>query len=278
LPEGTEPFVAGSIENGAGWELAFAGQDVVFHLAAQVHSHQNITLADFRLVNSLGVEILALKAAINGVRRFVYLSSIGVNGSNTIGADQFSEDSEVKPYDFYSTSKLEGEQRLRSVQKMTGMEVVIVRPPLVYGGMAHGNFARLMWAVSRGVPLPLGSLRNQRDMIYIGNLVDVLGAVAAHPSASGKTFVVSDGQSISTTELLLRLANALGVPSRLFSFPPLWLGLAAKAIGKSLEIERVTGSLRIDSNKVRYELGWEPPYTLREGLQFTADEYMRHLP
>ena len=174
------------------------------------------------------------------------------------------------PQDAYGISKWEAEQALHRVAQETGLQVVIVRPPLVYGAGVKGNFAQMMRVLARGVPLPFAMLRNQRDLLYVGNLVDALLVCATHPAAVGQTYLLSDGEPVSTPELLRRLAQALGVAPWIFSFPPALLRLAGKLLGKSAQIERLVGSLQLDSSKIRQELNWQPPYSLQQGLRKTA--------
>jgi len=180
------------------------------------------------------------------------------------------------PQDPYGISKWEAEQVLHRVAAETGLEIVIVRPPLVYGPRVKGNFAQMLQVLQRGIPLPLASVHNRRSLIYLGNLVDALLLCAMHPAAAGRTYLVSDGEDISTPELLRRLGMALGRPARLFPFPPSLLMGAAKLLDRRAQAERLLGSLRIDSSRIRRELGWQPPFTLQQGLQCTAEWYRDH--
>lgn len=257
------------------WRTALAGMDAVVHLAARVHVMKDEAkdpLEAFRAVNMRGTENLARAAAESGVRRFVYLSSIKVNGEYT-RHKPLSEDDLPHPETPYALSKLEAEQALHHIAAETGMEIVILRPPLVYGPGVKANFLRLLKWVDRGLPLPLASVENRRSLIYLANLVDAISTCLSHPAATGKTYMVSDAEETSTTELINRLAKTLGRPARLFSFPALMLHLLASFVGKQDEVERLLDSLEIDSSKIRRELNWSPPYSMNHGLQETADWY-----
>ncbi len=198
------------------------------------------------------------------------MSSIKVNGEATSGDVKFTEADTPTPHDPYGVSKSEAEQVLRRVADETGLEVVIVRPPLVYGPGVKGNFAQMLKALAKGIPLPLASVRNLRSLIYVENLVDVLTLCAVHPAAAGKIYLVSDGEDVSTFDLLRKLGAAMGHPARLFPCSPTLLKLAARLIGKTDQAERLLGSLRVDSGIIRRELNWCPPYTLQDGLNKTG--------
>lgn len=271
-----EMMMVASIDGSTDWTKELRDVDIVIHLAARVHVMKETAashLAEFLETNSYGTANLARQAAEAGVKRFVYASSIKVNGEMTIAEQPFMESSQPAPQDPYAISKWEAEQELRKISGITGLEVVILRLPLVYGPGVKGNFASMLSVLSRSIPLPLASVRNKRDLIYVGNLVDSLIACSMHPSARGKTYLVCDGEAISTPELLSRLACALGVPSHLFPFPRALLRLAGRIAGKSAQVERLLGSLQVDSGKIRRELNWTPPYTLQQGLQATAEWY-----
>jgi nucleoside-diphosphate-sugar epimerase len=269
LPSGAEATIVGAINDGANWADALHGVDVVIHLAARVHvMHDDAAdpLAEFRKVNVAGTEHLARAAAASGVRRFVYVSSIKVNGEATSEGKKFSEADVPDPQDPYGISKMEAEQALHRVAAETGLEVVIVRPPLVYGANVKGNFAQMLKVLDRGVPLPFASVENQRSLIYVGNLVDALILCAMHPAAAGQTYLVSDGEDVSTPDLLRQLGDAIDHPARLFHCPRALLKLAGRLTGKADQAERLLGSLRVDSSKIRRELDWAPPCTLAQGL------------
>ena len=196
-----------------------------------------------------------------------------MNGEETNEGLSYTELDVPLPQDPYGVSKCEAEQALHRIAAETGLEIVIVRPPLVYGPRVKGNFIQMLKVLSKGIPLPLSSARNLRSLVYVENLVDALIACATHPAAIGQTYLVSDGEDISTPDLLRRLGTAMGRPARLLPCPPSLLNLAGKLIGKSDQIERLLGSLQIDSGKIRRELNWTPPYTLQQGLQETAEWY-----
>lgn len=268
-----DAVIVGAIDGETNWKDALEGVDVVIHLAARVHvMHDDSTdpLAEFRRVNVAGTENLAQQAVRAGVKRLVYVSSIKVNGEATCGEGKFSETDAPAPQDPYGISKMEAEQALRRVAAETGLEVVIIRPPLVYGAGVKGNFAQMLKVLARGIPLPLASVANRRSLVYVGNLVDALILCATHPAAAGQIYLVSDGEEISTPDLLRQLGAAMGHPARLLPCPPALLKMAGWLIGKSDQVERLSGSLRIDSSKIRRELGWIPPYALQQGLRITA--------
>jgi nucleoside-diphosphate-sugar epimerase len=272
----SEQIIVDKIDGQSDWTAALQDVEVVIHLAARVHVMRETStdpLAEFRKVNVQGTKNLARQAARAGVKRLVYVSSIKVNGETTDGRQSYTERDMPSPQDPYGVSKWEAEQALHHVAQETGLEVVIVRPPLVYGPGVKGNFISLLSALNRGIPLPLAGADNARSLVYVGNLVDALIGCAIHPAAAGQTYLVSDGETVSTSELVRRLAEAMGVPVRLFPFPPSLLRLAGALAGKSGQIERLLGSLQVDSGKIRRELNWHPPYSLQQGLQATADWY-----
>lgn len=272
-----EPVVIEPLGAETPWRHALAEVDTIIHLAARVHVMRERAanpLNEFRAVNTDGTERLAREAAAAGIRRFVFMSTIGVNGDNS-GNIPYTENDKPCPHNAYSVSKFEAENKLRQIAAETGMEVVVVRAPLVYGPGNPGNFLSLLKAVQRRVPLPLASISNKRNLIYIGNLVDALAACVVHPAAAGQTFLVSDGQDVSTPELIRETALVLGVPTRLFPMPLSLMTLAGKLTGKSAAVNRLTGSLTVDSSKIRRELGWQPPFTMQAGLQATAEWYLK---
>ncbi len=259
------------------WGEVFHGCDVVIHLAARVHVMKEDSrnpLDDFLRVNLHGTVNIAKAAVEAGVKRFVYISTVKVNGEFT-DEGAFSEADKPNSLDDYAVSKSEAEKALLEIAKTSGMEVVILRPPLVYGAGVKANFAALMRLVKSGVPLPFAGINNKRSMIYLGNLVDAITLCAMHPNAAGQLYLVSDGQDVSTPELAQKLAYALKKPDVTFTFPQSWMRFMAGLLGKSAAVERLTQSLVIDSSKIRRELDWQPPYTLDEGLQLTADWFMQ---
>lgn len=276
LPAGVENVAVGNVDGNTEWGGALAHCDVVIHLAARVHIMHDKSrdpLTEFRRVNTQGTIQLAHSAVAVGVRRLVNVSSIGVNGPSTRDDLEFTDLDTPDPHNPYSVSKWEAEQALQRIHETGRIEVVTVRPPLIYGPGVGGNFLRLLGAVYRGIPLPLGLTRNFRDLLFVGNLADFLLVCACHSAANGNTYLVSDGTPVSTHALLRGLARALGVQSRLFPVPPFLLQTLGNMTGYTAEFERLLSSLRVDSSKVCRELNWYPPYTLREGLQATADWY-----
>lgn len=273
-----EKAIVGAIDGEMNWTEALCDVDVVIHLAARVHVMRDEAadpLAQFLKVNLDGTDNLARQAARAGVKRFVYVSSVKVNGEHTEGTRAFTEADRANPSNPYAISKWEAEQALHRIAAETGMEVVVVRPPLVYGAGVKGNFITMLEVLAKGIPLPLASVHNLRSLIYVGNLVDALIACAVHPAAAGQTYLVSDGEDISTPDLLRRLGAALGRPARLFPCPPAALKLVGRVTGRSGQIERLLGALRVDGGKIRRDLSWTPPCTLQQGLQATAAWY-RH--
>jgi nucleoside-diphosphate-sugar epimerase len=252
------------------WSTALQDVDVVVHCAARVHVMQDDAtdpLFAYREVNLRGTLDLARQAAQAGVHRFVFVSSIKVNGEVTQPGQPFTADDVPSPLEPYGISKLEAEQGLRDIEAHTGMEVVIIRPPLVYGPGVKANFAVMKRWVARGIPLPLGSIHNARSMVALDNLVDLLVTCLKHQAAAGQTFLVSDGEDVSTTELLRRTAQAMGKKALLLSVPTFVLESAAILMGKRDVAKRLCGSLQIDMGKTRRLLGWTPPLSLDQGLK-----------
>ena len=275
IAEQAEPALIADINAETDWASALSGMDTVIHLAARVHVMQDVSadpLAEFRIVNLHGTENLAWQAARAGVKRLVYVSSIKVNGEGTEGMP-YTERDVADPKDPYGISKWEAEQALHRIAQETGLEVVIVRPPLVYGPGVKGNFISLFKAIDKGFPLPLAGARNARSLVYVGNLVDALITCATRVEAAGQTYLVSDGNAVSTAELVSEIALALGRKDRSFYFPAAILHALAGMVGKTAQVDRLFGSLRVDSGKLRQQLNWTPPYTLQQGLAETARWY-----
>lgn len=252
------------------WQTALAGIDVMVHAAARVHVLNDDpvkSVAEFERVNVDLTLQLAQQAAMAGVRRFLFLSSIGVNGVKTTVGTAFSENDQPQPYNPYADSKLKAELGLRQIAEETGLEVVVIRPPLVYGPGVRANFAALMHAVQRGWPLPLGAVHNLRSMVAINNLVDFIATCLTHPRAGNQIFLVSDGHDVSSPELVRNLARAMGVSARLVSVPVPVLWIAGRMFGHSDVIQRVCGSLRVDISKARRLLDWTPSVSMEEGLR-----------
>ncbi len=273
LPISVENFAVGGIDGNTDWQDVLTGCEVVVHLAARVHVMADTAanpLEEFRRVNVQGTLNLAWQAAAAGVRRFLFVSSIKVNGEATQSGSRFTADDAPAPLDAYGVSKMETEQGLREIARQTGMEVVIIRPPLVYGPGVEANFADMVRWLKRGVPLPLGAINNQRSLVALGNLVDLLVTCITHPAAANQAFLVSDGEDVSTTALLRRMGQALGCSARLVPVPASWLKLAATMVGKTDVAQRLCGSLQVDIEKTRRLLGWTPPISLDEGLKMAA--------
>lgn len=282
LPASMETVFVGAMDGATNWTDALRDVDVVIHLAARVHVMADTAadpLAEFLKVNTQGTANLAYQAAAAGVKRLVYVSTIKVNGERTGEAQPFVESDPANPQDAYAISKWHAEQALHRVAQETGLEVVIVRPPLVYGPGVKGNFIRLLAAIDQGIPLPLASVYNKRSLIYLDNLVSALLACATHPAAAGKTYLVRDGADISISELVRQIAMGLETHPRLFPLPVAALNGLSSLFGKPESAERILGSLRVNDDLIRKELGWKPEVTLRQGLQATADWYKaRHYP
>ncbi|MGV8803650.1 MAG: UDP-glucose 4-epimerase family protein [Polaromonas sp.] len=247
-----------------------AGRACVVHLAARVHVMRDAAhdpLAAFRAANTDLPVFLARQAAAAGVRRFVFVSSIKVNGEATAPGQPFTENDACAPLDPYGVSKWEAEQALREVASQTGMELVIIRPPLIYGPGVRANFAALLRAVAQGIPLPLGAIDNRRSLLALDNLLDFITLCLRHPGAANQTFLVSDAEDLSTPELIRRMARVMQKPVRLITLPVILLKAAALVLGRRNMLERLCGNLQLDISKARTRLGWNPPLTVEEGLR-----------
>lgn len=323
LAEGCESAVVGNIDGSTDWSQALEGIDSVVHLAARVHIMDDTAedpLAAFREVNTEGTRHLAEEAAKAGVKRFVFISSIKVNGEATqateatespVNGEQaelavnseslmvnsgtanqqpnnqqlttnnfpaaFSEREEPAPEDPYGLSKYEAEMVLREISERTGLEVVILRPPLLYGPGVKANFARLISIVDKGIPLPLGGIKNARSLLGLSNFADLISKCVTDPRAAGQTFTVCDGDAISTGELVRRIAKALGRKPRLVNIPEPLMRLAGTLTGKSAQVDRLCGSLVIDSSHVRKTLDWKPPVSMKQELAKVAEYYLGSL-
>lgn len=276
-PGKIEYIAVGDIGPSTQWDAALSGIDSVVHLAARVHvmrEEEEDPLNLYRQINTVGTERLARAAARAGVRRLVYVSTIKVNGEST-GDSPFRATDIPQPSDPYAISKWEAERALHRVAQETGLEVVIVRPPLVYGPDVRGNFLALLRIVKQGIPLPLASIRNARSLVGRDNLVDLLVRCVVHPAARGQTFLVSDGAALSTPELIRKLAVAMGKRARLLPFPTSLLKGAATLAGRQALCERLCGSLVVDIAHTTERLGWQPPVGVDSGLRLTAQWYLR---
>ena len=272
----SDAIAIGEIGPDTDWHAALEGTDTVLHLAARAHIMHDTApnpLSEYRRVNVEGTRRLAMSAAAAGVRRFVFLSSAKANGEAT--ERPFRETDLPHPTDAYGISKWEAEQALVQIAKDNGMEWVILRTPLLYGPGVRANFLRLMRAVDRGVPLPFGAVHNRRSLLYLGNLVDAIRVCLSHPGAANQLFMVTDGEDVSTPELVHRLAAALKVHPRLISMPLPLLRMAGRLTGRAALVDRLTGSLQLDGSLIRSKLGWAPPVTLEAALAETVRWY-RH--
>lgn len=266
-------IAVGDIGAHTDWRVALEGAETVIHLAARAHVISDNAVPDplaaFRAVNVAGTATLARAAAGAGVRRLIYLSSIKVNGEYSTSAP-FRESDIPAPTDAYGSSKYEAEQVLWQVAAETGLAVTILRPPLVYGPGVKANFLRLLQQVASGFPLPLASVKNQRSLLYLGNLVDAIVTCLSHPAAAGQLFLLSDGEDISTPLLIRRLAVALERRPHLFPFPLCLLRFVAAPAGSGKAVDRLLGSLTVDITHIRQQLGWTPPYSMAEGFRDTV--------
>jgi nucleoside-diphosphate-sugar epimerase len=254
----------------------FSDVDAMVHCAARVHQvadTANDPLAAYRQVNTTATLAVARAAAEAGVKRFVFLSSVKVNGEFTASGKPFTAH-QAAPQDAYGISKWEAELGLREISAQTGMEVVIIRPPLVYGPGVKANFLTMMRWLKRGIPLPLGAISNQRSLVALPNLVDFISLCLTHPKAANQTFMVCDQHDLSTTELLRGLGQALKRPARLLPVPQGLLETGLKMIGKGGIAQRLCGDLTVDASPATDLLGWKPPLTVQQGLQLTADHFL----
>ena len=256
------------------WQAVLQGVTSVVHCAARAHVLREALaapLAEYRRMNVQATLALARNAAEAGVKRFVFISSIGVNGKHTTARQPFNESDQPAPHDAYALSKHEAELGLATLAKDSGMEVVILRPPLVYGAGAPGNFGRLLHWVRKGVPLPLGAVRNnRRSLVGLDNLVDLIVTCIDHPAAANQVFLAGDGEDLSTAELLERVGRAMGRRALLLPVPICLLQTGATMLGKGEMAQRLLGSLQVDITKAREVLGWTPPVSVDEGLQRTV--------
>jgi nucleoside-diphosphate-sugar epimerase len=277
LPPGVEGCVVTTLAADTDWTSALAGIDSVVHAAARVHvMRESATdpLAAFRRVNVEGTLNLARQAAQAGVRRFVFISSIKVNGEVTEPGRPFRADDEPAPQDDYGVSKLEAEVGLRALAEATGMEVVIIRPVLVYGPGVRANFQALLRLVNNGVPLPFGKTANRRSLVALDNLADLVCTCLEHPAAANQTFLVSDGEAVSTAGLVRAMATALGKKPRLLDVPLPWMSRVAQALGQGAVTQRLFDSLEVDIDKNRQLLGWQPTTRMADALAATARPYV----
>lgn len=278
LPGCAKSVQVAGLEVDTDWRKALEATGVVIHCAARVHvmnDQSSDPLAEFRQVNVEGTLNLARQAAAAGVRRFIFLSSIKVNGEGTAPGTSYKADDVPAPVDPYGISKLEAERGLQALAAATGMEVVIIRPALVYGPGVKANFLSMMRWLNKGVPLPFGAIYNKRSLVALDNLVDLIVTCIDHPAAANQTFLVSDGEDLSTSELLRRMAVALGKSARLLPVPSWLLETGAAMLGKQALAQRLCGSLQVDITKTRELLRWTPPVSVDQALANTAEDFLQ---
>jgi nucleoside-diphosphate-sugar epimerase len=277
LPGAVNCHQVGGLLPDTKWQAALTGVDCVIHAAARVHVMNDDapnSLAAFREVNVTGTLNLAKQAAQEGVNRFIFISSIKVNGECTPQGVAFKPADQAEPMDSYGASKLEAENALMSIGAETGMEIVIIRPPLVYGSGVKGNFLSLLKLARTSLPLPLGAVNNKRSMVYVGNLVDLIVTCIEHPNAANQLFLASDCHDISTTQLLSCIRALMNKPKMLVPVPVFLFRLLGSFTGKRAIIDRLFGSLQVDSRNTRELLGWTPPYTVEQGLTDTVSGFL----
>jgi nucleoside-diphosphate-sugar epimerase len=277
MPGLATPHV-GEIGPGTDWAPLLDGVDGIVHCAGRAHQIADSAtnpLAAFRSVNTAGTLALAEAAASAGVRRLVFVSSAKVHGEGGSADQPFSEDAPPAPADPYAVSKWEAEEGLTRLAARSELEVVTVRPPLVYGPEPKANMLRLLRLIDSGMPLPLGAIRNRRSMVGLENLASALATALAHPAAAGRTYVVSDQRDISTPHLIRLLAAAMGRPARLFPVPPMLLQLLGRLSSRQADMDRLIGSFVLDSSRISDELGWRPVRSFEEGIAAMAGSYLR---
>lgn len=277
LPSDIQQKLIGNLLPNIDWSQTLADTDTVIHLAARAHilkEQSTDPLTAFRATNTAATLNLAQQAAAAGVRRFIFISSIGVNGNKTLDKP-FTVTDTPNPAEHYAISKHEAELGLKQIAAQTGMEVVIIRPPLVYGAGAKGTFNQLIKTVAKRVPLPLGCIHNQRSLVALPNLIDLITTCIDHPAAANQTFLISDGEDLSTTDLLRRLSHALGKPARLLPIPQQLLETTLNLLGKQAIAQRLCGNLQIDMTHTRKTLNWTPPVSVDEALRQTAQTYLQ---
>ncbi|MGV8921034.1 MAG: UDP-glucose 4-epimerase family protein [Pseudomonas sp.] len=277
FPASVRNLPIADLDASTNWQHSLPGVEVVVHAAARVHVMNEAAvdpLAEFRKVNVEGTLNLARQAAAAGVKRFIFISSIKVNGEGTSSDKPFCADDSPMPGDAYGISKAEAEQGLRELAAETGMQVVIIRPVLVYGPGVKANFLNMMRWLSKGIPLPLGAIHNRRSLVSLENLISLIVVCIDHPQAANQTFLVSDGEDVSTSDLLRKLGVALGAPARLLPVPVWLMRGAATLVGRRSFSQRLFGSLQVDISKNQMLLGWSPPVSLDQGLGNTAKHFL----
>jgi len=266
-----ERVVVGPVHGKTDWSKALQGCGVVVHLANLAHTPSSI--AELERVNVAATLQLAQQADEHGVKRLIFLSSIKAIGDES-RERALREDDPPEPTDAYGRAKLNAERGLQAVSSRTGLRVTVLRPPLVYGPSVKGNFAALLRTVARGYPLPLASIQNHRSFIYVGNLVDAILRCTAPSDSEWRTYHLSDGQPVTTPDLVRALAVGLGRSARMFPFPPALLELLATILGHGSTAKRLTRSLEVDDTAIRSELGWHSPFSFDEGIRSTTQWYI----
>ncbi|HFQ5001899.1 TPA: SDR family oxidoreductase [Vibrio vulnificus] len=278
-PKKCSQFLKASIDSSSDYSVVLDKVSTVIHIAARVHvmnDESDDPLEEFRAVNTAGTMNLARQAAEAGVKRFIFVSSIKVNGESTTGKQAFTAQDTPSPKDPYGVSKAEAEEQLIALGKETDLEIVIIRPPLVYGEGVKANFASLMNLVSKGIPLPFGYItNNKRSLVSVDNLVDLIITCIDHPKAANQVFLVSDDYYVSTSEMVKEMAIALGKPSWQIPVPAYCYKLVGKLFDKNDVVDRLTGSLQVDISHTKETLGWTPPQTLQEGFKKTAEAFLK---
>ncbi len=279
LPEGVEYCIVGEVSLDTKWSIALEGIDVVIHLTSRVHLMQDNSsdpLLEYRKINTAGTERLARIAVQSGVSRFIFLSSVKVNGEYT-GDDKaasFSEANTPNPQDDYAVSKWEAEQALTKIGKESGLETVILRPPLIYGPGVKANFFSLLKIIDLGIPLPFAAIKSKRSFIYLGNLIDIILKCIISSKVSGQTFLVSDGEDVAIPQLMRKIAKSMGRDLMLISIPVGVLKFFGEISGKKSEIDRLVRSLVVDNKKIVKALDWKAPYSLDGGIGITVKSYL----
>jgi UDP-glucose 4-epimerase len=267
-PDAIETRPVGDIDGDTDWSAALADIDAVVHLAARAHvmtETETDPLAVFRRINRDGALALARQMAESGPKRLIFLSSVKVNGEATPADRPFRADDPPAPADPYGLAKAEAEEGLRTIAESGGLALTILRPPLVHGPGARGNLAMLMRALDRRLPLPLGAIRNRRSLVGVDNLADAVRFCLNHPETAGRTYMIRDGEDVSTPELIWRLGRLMGRPALLLPVPPALLRLGGRLVGRRAAVARLTGSLAVDDRPLR-DAGWTPPLDLERGL------------
>lgn len=272
-------FYKRNISHCTDYSKALDDIDCIIHCAARVHimsDRSKDPLNEYREVNTIGTINLAEQAVQAGVKRFIFISSIKVNGETTLTGEPFSHESPCFPKDFYGQSKLEAEEQLLKLANETGLEVVIIRPTLVYGAGVKANFESLMNLVSTGIPLPFASIKNnRRSLVSVTNLVDLIITCIEHPKATNQVFLVSDDNDISTSGMIIQMSKSLGKTSLQIPMPVFLYKLLGKLVNKEAVVERLTGSLQVDINHTKETLNWKPPQSLEDGFKETAEAFLR---